>query len=62
MEIIAVMNHIITNHEYATVLENHLHYLLGRNTENQDLRQEIYHAPREMAGYIQLLAAIIATQ
>lgn len=62
MEIIAVMNHIITNHEYATVLENHLHYLLGRNTENQDLRQEIYHTPREMAGYIQLLAAVIATQ
>lgn len=28
---LAVVDHIITNHEYATVLENHLHYLLGRN-------------------------------
>ena len=28
---LAVVDHIITNHEYATVLENHLHYMLGRN-------------------------------
>lgn len=62
MEVIAVMNHIITNHEYATVLENHLHYLLGRNSENQDFRQEIFRSPRQFAGYIQLLAAIPATQ
>jgi endoglucanase len=31
---LAVVDHIITNHEYATVLENHLHYLLGRNLES----------------------------
>lgn len=62
MEVIAVMNHIITNHEYTTVLENHLHYLLGRNAENQDFRQEIYCSPVKFAGYIQLLAAIPATQ
>ncbi len=28
---LAVVDHIITNHEYTTVLENHLHYFLGRN-------------------------------
>ena len=28
---LAVVNHIITNHEYATVLQNHLHYMLGCN-------------------------------
>lgn len=28
-----VVDHIITNHEYATVLENHLHYFLGRNEQ-----------------------------
>ena len=28
---LAVVDHIITNHEYATVLENHIHYMLGRN-------------------------------
>lgn len=28
---LAVVDHIITNYEYLTVLENHLHYFLGRN-------------------------------
>lgn len=28
---LAVVNHIISNHEYETVIENHLHYFLGRN-------------------------------
>lgn len=28
---LVVVDHIITNHEYAMVLENHLHYFLGRN-------------------------------
>ena len=31
---LAVVDHIITNHEYATVLQNHLHYLLGRNIQS----------------------------
>lgn len=31
---LAVVDHIITNHEYATVLQNHLHYLLGRNLDS----------------------------
>lgn len=29
----SVVNYVITNHEYVTVQENHLHYLLGRNAE-----------------------------
>lgn len=28
---LSIVDHVITNHEYATVLENHLHYFLGRN-------------------------------
>lgn len=31
---LAVVDHIITNHEYGTVLENHLHYMLGRNLQS----------------------------
>lgn len=31
---LAVVDHVISNHEYATVLENHLHYLLGRNLQS----------------------------
>lgn len=31
---LAVVDHIIANHEYTTVLENHLHYMLGRNLQS----------------------------
>lgn len=31
---LAVVDHIITNHEYGTVLQNHLHYMLGRNFQS----------------------------
>lgn len=34
MSRLAVVDHIITNHEYATVLENHMHYMLGRNLQS----------------------------
>lgn len=33
MSKLALVNYVITNHEYGTVQENHLHYLLGRNPE-----------------------------
>ncbi len=29
---LSVVDHVITNHEYVTVLENHVHYFLGRNS------------------------------
>ena len=31
MMYLTVVNHVITNHEYETIIENHLHYFLGRN-------------------------------
>lgn len=31
---LTVVDHVITNHEYATVLQNHLHYMLGRNLQS----------------------------
>lgn len=34
MERLVVVDHVITNHEYATVLENHMHYFLGRNEQS----------------------------
>lgn len=33
MSVLTVVDYIIANHEYATVIENHLHYFLGRNEE-----------------------------
>lgn len=29
--LLAIIDHVISNHEYQSVLDNHLHYLLGRN-------------------------------
>lgn len=31
MMCLSVVNHIISNHEYETIIENHLHYFTGRN-------------------------------
>lgn len=31
---LSIVDHIITNHEYMTVLENHVHYFLGRNPQS----------------------------
>lgn len=31
MMVLTMVNHVITNHEYETIIENHLHYLMGRN-------------------------------
>ncbi len=33
MMYLAVVNYIISNHEYETVIENHLHYFFGRNAK-----------------------------
>ena len=31
MRCLTITNHIIYNHEYTTIIENHLHYLRGMN-------------------------------
>lgn len=36
MMCLSVVNKIIANHEYETVIENHLHYFLGRNETAQN--------------------------
>lgn len=33
MMYLAVVNYIISNHEYETIIENHLHYFMGRNAQ-----------------------------
>jgi len=32
MVVLTIVDHVIANHEYASIIENHLHYLLGRNS------------------------------
>ena len=31
---LTVVDHVITNHEYSMLLQNHLHYILGRNLQS----------------------------
>lgn len=40
MTALALTNYAIMNHEYVTVIENHLHYLMGRNGESALLLEE----------------------
>lgn len=40
MTILALTNYAIMNHEYVTVIEDHLHYLLGRNERAAYLLEE----------------------
>lgn len=37
--VMSVVDYVITNHEYYTVIENHIHYLLGRNPEGINMVQ-----------------------
>jgi endoglucanase len=41
MFFLSIVNHIITNHEYGTVVENHLHYLMGRNSSGISYIDEV---------------------
>lgn len=54
MERLTVVDHIITNHEYTTVLENHLHYFLGRNARSisyiDGMGSRSYKAVNEKTG------------
>ena len=33
MRCLTITDHIIYNHEYTTIIENHLHYLMGMNPD-----------------------------
>ncbi len=69
---ICVVNHIITNHEYGIIVENHFHYLMGRNPdsichasylEGQNLQTEdIMEDPVENTAFIFMLSELIGNQ
>lgn len=66
----AVVDYVISNHEYATVLENHLHYLLGRNRDAVSYIEgygkvsadkdeiDILSNPRNNSAFIFMMSAI----
>lgn len=69
---ICVVNHVITNHEYNTVIENHFHYLMGRNQEaicyvsyweGQELQTaDILEDPVDNAAFIFMLSELVSSQ
>ncbi|NLL78551.1 MAG: hypothetical protein GX234_01860 [Clostridiales bacterium] len=68
---LAVVDYVITNHEYATVMENHLHYLLGRNPQASSYlggfgtysqagrKQDILKSPERSAELLFMMSAVM---
>ncbi|MBE5847491.1 MAG: hypothetical protein E7300_07395 [Lachnospiraceae bacterium] len=65
-----VVNHVITNYEYNTVIENHFHYLMGRNPQaicyalgwnGKELAPtDIFANPYQNAQFIFILSELIS--
>ena len=67
---LSTANYFIYNHEYKSIAEDHVHYLLGRNKDALNLVQlsdskagaeneeAVYASMRNTARYILLLAAV----
>jgi len=69
---ICVINHIITNHEYGTLIENHFHYVMGCNPdsvchvscwEGQALQTaDIIKDPLQNSAYIFILSGLLSRE
>lgn len=69
---IGAVNHIITNQEYNIVIENHFHYLMGRNPESimhaslweeQAIdTQDIMDDPVQLSAFIFMLSELLGSQ
>lgn len=60
MSVMALANYAIMNQEYVTVIENHVHYLMGRNRKAEFLAEN--PDGREAAKLLLLLSVIKAQQ
>lgn len=56
---IALVDYAIKNHEYDTVIENHIHYLRGRNPEGIDKMEEIAGNGRMLPEAILMLRCVM---
>jgi len=69
---IGAVNHIITNQEYNIVIENHFHYLMGRNPgsvihasywEGQDIgTEDMMEDPVQLSGFIFMLSELLGSR
>ena len=56
MTIMGIVDYVITNHEYSTVIENHIHYCLGRNSKSVDYSLGL--SARDSARFLFLFSAV----
>lgn len=56
MTIMGIVDYVITNHEYSTVIENHIHYCLGRNSKSIDYSPEL--SAKDSARFLFLFSAV----
>lgn len=69
---ICIVNHVITNHEYKMVIENHFHYLMGRNPdsichasywEEQEMQAEdIMEDPLENSAFLFIMSELLSNE
>ena len=73
---LTMINHVITNHEYGTVLRSHLHFFLGRNPEGvsyfssvgykhlseENKTEEICTSPKRAAAMLLILGEIVSEE
>lgn len=73
---LTMINHVITNHEYGTVLRSHLHFFLGRNPEGvsyfssvgykhlseENKKEEICASPKRAAAMLLILGEIVSEE
>lgn len=69
MILVATIDYVITNHEYATMIEEHLHYLAGANERAEclinwsakyDGTQTEADSVDKLAGYVMMLSEILS--
>lgn len=51
-------NYVVNNYQYTNIIEEFLHYLMGRNPESVNF----YGSDEEKTGYLVLLAQLVANQ
>ena len=58
LTVMSVVDYVITNYEYYTVIENHIHYLLGRNSEGVNMVEQMNLL--DMAKMLMYISSITA--
>lgn len=58
MTVMSVVDYAITNHEYSTVIEEHVHYLLGRNRWAEPMTDDL--GVKDAVGMLLMLSTVLS--